>query len=95
MNKVYEYIRLPFDFGDLEAMNKLGSVGWRVILVHRNDQKYAEFELVALMEREHEANIFATHRVPDIGRASAVRLPTPNPEGESGTLPEDARGKNL
>lgn len=33
MNTHYEYIRLKVDFGDLEELNRFGSVGWRVVHV--------------------------------------------------------------
>lgn len=50
----YGYIRLYFDFGDLSEMNRLSSVGWRVVSVQREihgDADLKERPMVALMER--------------------------------------------
>ncbi len=44
----YEYIRLPFDMGDLTALNSLSGVGWRVASV----QPKSEHEYWALLERQ-------------------------------------------
>lgn len=42
----YEYIRLFFDFGDLEEMNRLAGTGWRVVSVQPDEQTF-----IALLER--------------------------------------------
>ena len=45
----YEYIRIRFDFGDLDEMNRLSSAGWRVVSVIKQDDKV--FSYWGLMER--------------------------------------------
>ena len=32
-HQAYEYIRLSFDYDDLSEMNRLSSIGWRVVAV--------------------------------------------------------------
>ena len=46
--KSYEYIRLSVDMGDLEELNQLSSVGFRVVAVIQKDR----FEDFLLLERE-------------------------------------------
>lgn len=49
----YEYIRLKFDFGDLEEMNRLSTSGWRVISV-TPDQDRARVNWALLERPLHE-----------------------------------------
>jgi hypothetical protein len=42
----YEYIRVPFDLGDLSKLNNYSMIGWRVIQVIKDplNQEYALLE---------------------------------------------------
>ncbi len=46
----YEYIRIAFDWGDLQPMNQLSMTGWRVVHVGESGEPY--LPLMALLERE-------------------------------------------
>jgi hypothetical protein len=45
----YEYIRILVDFGDLEQLNNLGSVGWHVVATAPHDSD--RFQTWVLLER--------------------------------------------
>ena len=47
----YEYIQLVFAFGDLTALNRLSSAGWRVVHVEPCEMNH-KGNRVALLERK-------------------------------------------
>lgn len=52
MPERYEYIRLPFDIGDLSELNRFGGDGWRVCSVFQQAGGEAGDIHIALLERK-------------------------------------------
>lgn len=57
--KKYEYIQVEFEWGDLEEINQLSSIGFRVVTIDRQidisqTPQRARYQYYALMEREIE-----------------------------------------